>query len=44
MYLSNSADPKAQLGRIMESSPGLSEYELMYSEKYCDVYYLHGKD
>lgn len=44
VYLSNSADPKAQLGRIMESSQGLSEYELMYSEKYCDVYYLHGGD
>ncbi|MBD5402830.1 glycosyltransferase family 39 protein [bacterium] len=41
VYLNNSADSKAQLGRIMESSPGLSEYELMYSEKYCDVYYLH---
>ena len=44
VYLNNSADPKAQIGRIMESSSGLSEYELMYSEKYCDVYYLYGKD
>ncbi|MBD5521071.1 MAG: glycosyltransferase family 39 protein [Lachnospiraceae bacterium] len=44
VYLSNSADPKAQLGRIIESSSGLSEYELMYSEKYCDVYYLRGQD
>lgn len=44
VYLNNAVEPKAQLGRIMESSPGLSECELMYSEKYCDVYYLYGKD
>lgn len=44
VYLNNSADPEVQLGRIMESSLGLAEYELMYSEKYCDVYYLHGND
>lgn len=43
VYLNNAVEPKAQLGRIMESSQGLSECELMYSEKYCDVYYLHGK-
>ncbi|MDE6662647.1 MAG: hypothetical protein K2K46_04805, partial [Lachnospiraceae bacterium] len=44
VYLNNAVEPKAQLGRIMESSQGLSECELMYSEKYCDVYYLHGND
>lgn len=41
VYLSNTADVQEQLERIMSSNPELSEYELQYSEKYCDVYYLY---
>ncbi|MCM1253432.1 MAG: glycosyltransferase family 39 protein [Clostridium sp.] len=40
VYVSNTADSKAQLRRIMESNLNLSGYELQYQEKYCDVYYF----
>ncbi|MCM1385977.1 MAG: glycosyltransferase family 39 protein [Bacillus sp. (in: Bacteria)] len=40
VYVSSTADSKAQLRRIMESNPNLSGYELQYQEKYCDVYYF----
>lgn len=40
VYLSNTAQEKEQLQRIMESNPNLTAYELRYREKYCDVYYF----
>ena len=41
VYVADGADVDAQLGRILESNSGLTEYqELMFEEKYCDVYYL----
>lgn len=41
VYVADGADVDAQLGRILESNLGLTEYqELMFEEKYCDVYYL----
>ncbi|MDD6811887.1 MAG: glycosyltransferase family 39 protein [Lachnospiraceae bacterium] len=43
VYLSNSADKEAQLQRILDSNTKVSEYELKYSEKYCDVYYFYNK-
>ncbi|MBQ6806646.1 MAG: glycosyltransferase family 39 protein [Lachnospiraceae bacterium] len=41
VYLSNSADAQTQLQRILNSNVNVAEYELQYSEKYCDVYYLY---
>lgn len=41
VYLSKTADAKEQLGRIMGSNPKLTDFELRYGEKYCDVYYLY---
>lgn len=40
VYLSNTAQAKEQLQRIMDSNPNLTTYELQYQEKYCDVYYF----
>ena len=41
VYVADGADVDARLGRILESNSGLTEYqELMFEEKYCDVYYL----
>lgn len=40
VYISNTADEKEQLRRIMNSNPNLRGYELQYQEKYCSVYYL----
>ncbi|MCH5257026.1 MAG: glycosyltransferase family 39 protein [Lachnospiraceae bacterium] len=42
VYLSNAAQAQEQLKRIMYSNANLSDYELKYQEKYCDVYYLYG--
>lgn len=44
VYLSNAAQAQEQLKRIMYSNANLSDYELKYQEKYCDVYYLYGRD
>lgn len=41
VYLSNTAEKQEQLQRILNSNPRLTEYELQYQEKYCDVYYFH---
>ncbi|MBO5210028.1 MAG: glycosyltransferase family 39 protein [Lachnospiraceae bacterium] len=41
VYMSNSADAQAQLQRMLDSNENVTEYELQYSEKYCDVYYLY---
>ncbi len=38
VYLSNSAEIPRQLQRILDSCPKLTGYELLYQEKYCDVY------
>ena len=41
VYVADGADADAQLGRILESNLHLTEYrELIFEEKYCDVYYL----
>lgn len=41
VYVADGADADARLGRILESNSHLTEYrELMFEEKYCDVYYL----
>ncbi len=42
VYLSGTAEKQEQLQRILDSNPRLTEYELKYQEKYCDVYYFHG--
>ena len=41
VYLSSTAQKQEQLQRILDSNPNLTEYELLYQEKYCDVYYFH---
>ena len=40
VYLADGADDEAQLGRILDSNPGLSDGQLMFEEKYCRVYYV----
>lgn len=41
VYVADGADADAQLGRIIDTNPRLAEHrELMFEEKYCDVYYL----
>ena len=41
VYVADGADADAQLGRIIDTNPRLTEHrELMFEEKYCDVYYL----
>ncbi|MCH5250099.1 MAG: glycosyltransferase family 39 protein [Lachnospiraceae bacterium] len=44
VYLNNTAQAEEELGRIMSGNANLSDYELKYQEKYCDVYYLYGRD
>ena len=41
VYLSNSADAQMQLQRILDSNTNVTEYELQYREKYCDVYIFY---
>lgn len=41
VYLSSAAQKQEQLQRILDSNPKLTQYELKYQEKYCDVYYFH---
>lgn len=41
VYVADGADADARLGRILECNSHLTEdRELMFEEKYCDVYYL----
>ena len=41
VYVADGADADARLGRILEGNSHLTEdRELMFEEKYCDVYYL----
>ncbi|MDE5931267.1 MAG: glycosyltransferase family 39 protein [Lachnospiraceae bacterium] len=40
VYLGNTAEKQEQLERIFNSNPNLGEYELLYQERYCDVYYF----
>ncbi len=41
VYVADGADADARLGRILECNSHLTEErELMFEEKYCDVYYL----
>lgn len=41
VYVADGTDADDQLGRIVNSNPRLAEHrELMFEEKYCDVYYL----
>lgn len=41
VYLSNTAAEQEQLQRILDSNSRVTEYELRYQEKYCNVYYFH---
>lgn len=41
VYLSSSADGEEQIKRVLASNAGLTEYELKYQEKYCQVYYFY---
>lgn len=41
VYLADGADVQAQIGRILASNENLTDYELQYEEKYCDVYYFY---
>lgn len=41
VYLAEGADAEAQIERIFQSSLKLTEYELVFEEKYCDVYFFH---
>lgn len=41
VYVADGTDADAQIGRIIDTNPRLAEHrELMFEEKYCDVYYL----
>ena len=40
VYIAEGADDEAQVRRILDSNPGLSEGRLMFEEKYCRVYYV----
>ena len=40
VYIAEGADDEAQIGRILESNPGLSDGQLVFEEKYCRVYYM----
>ncbi len=41
LYLADGADVQAQIDRILGSNKKLTGYELLYEEKYCDVYYFY---
>ena len=41
VYLARGIDKDKQLGRILDSNHNLTEYRLMFEEKYCDVYYFY---
>lgn len=41
VYLADGADVQAQIDRILGSNKKLTDYELQYEEKYCDVYYFY---
>lgn len=41
VYVAEGADAEAQLERIFQSNSKLAEYERMFEEKYCDVYFFH---
>lgn len=41
VYVAEGADAKAQIARIFQSSSKLTEYERVFEEKYCDVYFFH---
>lgn len=43
VYLADGADVQAQIGRIFASNQNLTDCELQYEEKYCDVYYFYGE-
>lgn len=43
VYLADGVDVQAQIDRIFESCEKLTECELQYEEKYCDVYYFYGE-
>ena len=40
VYLAKGADDEAQIERILDSNPGLSDSQLIFEEKYCRVYYM----
>lgn len=46
VYLAEGADEERNLQRLCDSAPGLSDcqWECKFNEKYCSVYFLHGKD
>lgn len=40
VYLAKGADDEAQIARILDSNPELSDSQLIFEEKYCRVYYM----
>lgn len=40
LYLADGADVQAQIDRIFAGNKNLTDFELQYEEKYCDVYYF----
>lgn len=43
VYVAEGADVQTQMSRIMAGNKNLTDYELQYEEKYCDVYYFYGR-
>ncbi|MCM1297361.1 MAG: hypothetical protein NC311_17625 [Muribaculaceae bacterium] len=41
VYLAEGADAQEQIGRLFAGNPGLTEYECVFEEKYCGVFYVH---
>ena len=39
-YIAKGADRQEQIGRLLDSAPKLTDYRLVFEEKYCDVYYF----
>ncbi len=43
VYLADGADVQVEIDRIFAGNQNLTDCELQYEEKYCDVYYLYGE-
>jgi hypothetical protein len=40
VYVTEGADAAEQMKRITENYPQFTDYELMFEEKYCKVYWV----
>jgi hypothetical protein len=40
VYVADGADAAEEIGRITEQYPQFTEWELMFEEKYCQVYWV----